>query len=415
MHRRAVIIGAGIGGLSAAAGLHQAGWDVTICERAQALEPIGAGIGVCPNGLRALDTIGAGAAVRAQAVTQELGIRRSDGRWLTRSSSAELAARFGDPMVLLTRAGLIDVLLGAVPEGALALATEVTGVRQDDGGPALVTTSAGDLAADLVVAADGIRSLARAAVFPGRDALRYAGFTTWRVLVGQADVPGAGRVSGASGGGCAAPAGGGAAGALPMAESWGIGSLFGLMPLHDGRVYLYAAAVASEGETAGDEAAELLRRFGRWHDPIPRLLGAVRAGQVLRHDVEELRAPLTAYHAGRLALVGDAAHPMAPNLGQGGSQALEDAVVLAAVVKDAGPGEVARALGAYSGLRVKRGNMIARRSRQLARTSMPAGWLAAAARDAAAALGGRLIPHAGLRGLAPIYDWHPPGQAGSAR
>jgi 2-polyprenyl-6-methoxyphenol hydroxylase-like FAD-dependent oxidoreductase len=82
-----VVIGTGIGGLAAAAGLCSAGWDVTACERAVSLEPVGAGLSLAPNGLRALDVFGAGDALRALAVPQELGIRRSDGRWLMRSSS----------------------------------------------------------------------------------------------------------------------------------------------------------------------------------------------------------------------------------------------------------------------------------------------------------------------------------------
>jgi 2-polyprenyl-6-methoxyphenol hydroxylase-like FAD-dependent oxidoreductase len=83
-----VVIGAGIGGLAAAAGLRAAGWDVTVCERAAALEPVGAGLALAPNGLRALDALGIGDAVRAYAVPQELGIRSPDGRWL-------LVRRFG--------------------------------------------------------------------------------------------------------------------------------------------------------------------------------------------------------------------------------------------------------------------------------------------------------------------------------
>ena len=86
---RAVVIGAGIGGLAAAAGLRAAGWDVTVCERAAALEPVGAGLALAPNGLRALDALGIGDAVRAHAVPQEMGIRSPGGRWLLRSSTEQ--------------------------------------------------------------------------------------------------------------------------------------------------------------------------------------------------------------------------------------------------------------------------------------------------------------------------------------
>ncbi len=185
----AVVIGAGIGGLAAAAGLGAAGWDVTVCERAAAVEPAGAGLALAPNGLRALDVLGIGDSVRARAVPQEIGIRSPDGRWLVRSSTGRmLVDRFGDPVILLPRAAVIDALLSRVPARALTLSTEVTSVLPGGPGAARVTTPAGDLDAALVVAADGIGSATRAALFPGHPGLRYAGFTTWRLLAGP--VPG---------------------------------------------------------------------------------------------------------------------------------------------------------------------------------------------------------------------------------
>jgi 2-polyprenyl-6-methoxyphenol hydroxylase-like FAD-dependent oxidoreductase len=169
----AVVIGAGTGGLTAAAGLCAAGWDVTACERATSLEPVGAGLALAPNGLRALDTIGAGDALRALAVPQEVGIRRSDGRWLTRTTTGRVIAdRFGDPVILLPRAALIDALADRVPDGVLSLGTEATVVERGGTAPARVATTAGELTADLVVAADGIGSAVRAQLFPGHPGPR---------------------------------------------------------------------------------------------------------------------------------------------------------------------------------------------------------------------------------------------------
>src|ERR1700728_2109448 len=129
---RAVVIGAGIGGLAAAAGLPAAGWDVTVCERAAALEPVGAGLALAPNGLRALDVIGIGDAVRAHAVPQEMGIRAPGGRWLLRGNTEHMVrTRFGDPIILLPRTLLVDALLTLVPDQAIALSTEVTSVAVD--------------------------------------------------------------------------------------------------------------------------------------------------------------------------------------------------------------------------------------------------------------------------------------------
>jgi 2-polyprenyl-6-methoxyphenol hydroxylase-like FAD-dependent oxidoreductase len=385
----AVVIGAGIGGLATAAGLCAAGWDVTVCERAASVEPIGSGLGLAPNGLRALDALGLGDQVRRHAIPQAMGMRRTDGRWLMRATSPTmLSDRFGDSIILLLRSTLVDALLSRIPDGVLSLSTAVSAVTASG----QVVTASGELRADLVVAADGVGSGVRAALWPGEPGLKYAGFTTWRVLA-----PGAGP-------------GGAPAGAVPMAETWGRGAVFGVMPLADGRVYCYAAAPAEPGERAqgeGGELAELVRRFGGWHEPIPSLLASAAPGDVLRHDVAELAGPLSSFHRGRVALLGDAAHPMTPNLGQGACQALEDAVVLARLAGGAGGG-VEAALAAYSAARVRRTQHVVAWSRRMGAVTTWTSPLAVAVRDSLAAVVGKLGLGASLRGLDAIYDWQPP-------
>ena len=385
---RAVVVGAGIGGLAAAAGLCSAGWDVTACERAMSLEPVGAGLALAPNGLRALDVIGAGDALRALAVPQELGICRSDGRWLMRSTTGHMIAdRFGDPVILVPRAAVIDALTARVPDGVLSLGTEVTSVEPGGNAAARISTTAGQLEADLVVAADGIGSATRPALFPAHPGLRHAGFTTWRLLTGPLT------------------------GQVPMTESWGRGTVFGVMPLSDGRVYCYAAAPAAPGTRAGDELAELARLFGTWHEPIPALLANARPQDVLRHDVAELAAPLPSFHRGRAVLLGDAAHPMTPNLGQGACQALEDAAVISRLATGTQPDAVAGLLTSYTAARLPRTTDVVRWSHRAATmttwTSLPA----VTTRDTLTRLTGKLAPGAALRSLTPIYSWQPPAEA----
>jgi 2-polyprenyl-6-methoxyphenol hydroxylase-like FAD-dependent oxidoreductase len=174
------------------------------------------------------------------------------------------------------------------------------------------------------------------------------------------------------------------------------------LALADGRVHCYAAA----GGHADDEMADLKRRFGHWHDPIPALLASVPAGQVLRLDVAELAAPLPAFHRGRIALLGDAAHPMTPNLGQGACQALEDAAVLTRLVADR---DVKAALAAYSAARLPRTTSITRWSRRAATMTTWTSPPATAFRDTLTWLLGKLAPAAPLRSLARIYDWQPGG------
>jgi 2-polyprenyl-6-methoxyphenol hydroxylase-like FAD-dependent oxidoreductase len=173
-------------------------------------------------------------------------------------------------------------------------------------------------------------------------------------------------------------------------------------------VYCYAAAPAAPGARAGDELAELVRLFGTWHPPIPGLLAIARPQDVLRHDVAELAAPLPSFHRGRVVLLGDAAHPMTPNLGQGACQALEDAAVISRLAAGAGPDAVTVMLARYSADRLPRTTNVVRWSRRAATMTTWASPPTVAFRNALIRLTGKLAPGAALRGLASIYDWQPP-------
>ncbi|MFJ7066070.1 FAD-dependent monooxygenase [Streptomyces sp. NPDC101115] len=394
---RAVVVGAGIGGLTAAAALCGRGWDVTVLERAADLAPVGAGIGLAPNALRALDVIGLGDRVRELAAWQgDGGMRRPDGRWLARTDARAAAARFGGPLVLLHRATLVDLLLSALPEGTVR--TGAPAALADPGDtrrPARVTTPDGELEAGLLVAADGIRSAVRTALFPAHPGPRYSGFTTWRTVIPAPERP------------------------FAPHETWGPARVWGSQPLKDGRVYAYAMAAAPAGAHAPDgEKAELLRLFGDWHHPVPAILDAADGTTVLRHDVHHLIDPLPAFHAGRTALLGDAAHAMQPTLGQGGNQAVEDAIVLAHHIGGgpAGGGlPVPAALAAYTADRLPRTTAVVRRAARTGRLALLSARPAVALRDAAVTAVSRFGPGLVLRGFDGIADWRPPTSAQPSR
>ncbi|WP_030374226.1 FAD-dependent monooxygenase [Streptomyces rimosus] len=403
--RTAIVIGGGIGGLTAAVALHRQGWEVTVLERAASLEPVGAGIALAANAQRALDTIGAGAAVRDMAVPQFKGeIRTPRGRRLARTDNAAAVRRFGGPVVVAHRAELIALLAGRLPEGAVR--TGAPAEVADPGDPTrpdhparvrllppaesastanpAETATTPHLTAALVIAADGIHSATRRALFPGHPEPRYAGFTSWRLVVPALRRPYAAH------------------------ETWGPGGVWGSVALHDGRVYAYAtAAVPPGGRAPDDERSELLRRFGGWHQPIPEILAAADPAAILRNDVRTAARPLPACHRGRVALLGDAVHPMTPNLGQGGCQAVEDAIVLAHRV--ASDRSLAAALDAYSRERLPRTTEVVRRAERIGRLTI---WRSAPAvllRGAAIACTARFAPDLALRPLDGIADWRPPG------
>ncbi|MGW1809380.1 FAD-dependent monooxygenase [Streptomyces sp. NPDC002078] len=381
---RAIVIGGGIGGLAAAAALRRRGWEVSVLERARSLEPVGAAISLAPNALRALDVLGIGEEIRDLAAWQgDGGLRTPGGRWLSRSSAEAASARFGGPLVLLPRATLVDRLAALLPPGAVRTATAAQLADPGDGRrPARVRIADDELEAELVVGADGISSRVRGALFPDHPGPVYAGFTTWRVLI---PVPGARFAS---------------------HETWGRGRIWGTHPVKDGRVYAYAAAMTPAGGRApDDEKAELLRLFGDWHDPIPAVLAAARPEDVLRHDVHHIVTPLPAYHFGRVALLGDAAHAMPPTLGQGGNQAIEDAVVLAHHSRD---------LAAYTAARLPRTTAIARRAVKAAHVNMAGNPVAVAVRDTVIAALSKAAPALLLRGFDDIAGWRPPYAAGEA-
>ncbi|MEU3398689.1 FAD-dependent monooxygenase [Streptomyces filamentosus] len=384
---RAVVLGAGIGGLTAAVALHRRGWTVTVLERAADLAPVGAGIALAPNALRALDVLGLGDRVRALAAWQgDGGMRTPDGRWLARTDARAAAARFGDPLVLLHRATLVAILASALPAGTVRTAAPAALAHPGDPRtPARITTPEGTLEAELAVAADGIRSAARTVLFPGHPGPRYSGCTTWRLVV-------------------PAPA-------RPFAphETWGAGRLWGTQPLKDGRIYAYAMAAAPAGAHApDDERAELLRLFGDWHHPVPEILAAADPARVLRHDVHHLVDPLPAHHRGRTVLLGDAAHAMMPSLGQGGNQAVEDAVVLAHHARVPAAFDPDRDLAAHTADRLPRTTALVRKAARTGALTLVTARPAVALRDALVRTVSRLGPGFVLRGFDGIADWRPP-------
>ncbi|MFI8966110.1 FAD-dependent monooxygenase [Streptomyces sp. NPDC053493] len=402
MGLHAVVVGAGIGGLAAAVGLQRTGWEVTVVDRASVLADEGAGISLAANGIRALDALGVGAAVRAAGRGQYTGGTRTPrGSWLARMDGAALERALGSPIVGIPRAELHRLLRAALRPGTLRTGVTVTRATTLPGGArARVEYEAADgpgaaaeggcAEADLVVAADGIGSRLRTALFPAHPGPVHSGSTVLRAVT---DRPLDLRTD--------------------FEITWGRGAEFGHIAFADGRAEWHAVLNAPAGVRHADPLAVLRRRFAHWHAPIPELLAATRPEAVLHHDVGELATPLPSFVSGRVVLLGDAAHAMTPNLGQGACQALEDAVVLAAELEGAADGGgIDTALARYDGVRRPRTTAVAAAARQAGRMGQQLSHpLAVPLRDALM----RLAPSGlAVRAILRHAAWTPPLTRGFA-
>ncbi|OEJ35486.1 FAD-dependent oxidoreductase [Streptomyces subrutilus] len=327
--KKAVVVGAGVGGLATAIGLRRAGWAVAVLEGRTALERYGTAFGIHPTAQSALERLGLGEVLREHAVPyREARIRRPDGTVLAALPLERIERKAGRPELLISRPRLIDALLAALDR---------TGGAQIVYGHRL--TDPADLEADLVVGADGINSAVRTAYFGRTSGPRAIGSVAWIGI--------AGFETGLYG------------------ETWGEGRFFGMTPVGPGRTNWYATV--PEATTA-----EALRdAFAGWHDPIPRVLAETDPATWIRYEMRHLYPALPAFVAdGRVALVGDAAHAMTPNLGQGACTALLDAEALARAVAGsaaAAPAGLPAALRAYDAERRRSAQRVAFGSRTLHR------------------------------------------------
>lgn len=352
--RKALVIGGGIGGLATAIALQQIGFTVELFERVVTLREVGAGLSLWANAIKALAYLSLGDAVRALALPETAGgIRTAQGALLMQTANAQLQTKFGELSVMVHRAELHDLLRTALGQ-PLRLGMACVAVTTDAQGVAVRFDNGEEVRGDLVVGADGLHSQVRAGLH-GQQPPTYAGYTAWRGVVTFDHTR------------------------LQIGESWGRGARFGQIPMQGGRVYWFATHTTAAGQQSPDgEKAELLRRFGEWHAPIRALIEATPDAAILRNDILD-RPPLKSWGHGRVTLLGDAAHPMTPNLGQGACQALEDAVVLAKQLQ--ATADIERALRAYEALRIPRTTRIVQQSRQVGQVGQWSNPVAVAGRN----------------------------------
>jgi 2-polyprenyl-6-methoxyphenol hydroxylase-like FAD-dependent oxidoreductase len=351
--RRVLISGGGIGGLAMAAALRKAGIQSEVYEQASELREVGAGVGLWSNALASLDQLGAADEIRAATLPlRVLAGARPDGRATSTVRLDDLGAEFAEASCrVVARATLLAALARLVPPEQVHTDSRVE-AAESAGASVHVRLSTGwTEEGDLLVGADGLHSVVRSMVV-GRDRIRYSGQTCFRGLA-----------------------------AMPppnpkeLREIHGRGQRGSVCPVDARHVYWWVAHNAPLNEIVPVEKRQemLLERYRGWPFGLPEAIAATDPGAILQNDLVD-RPPARQYTRGRVALVGDAAHPTTPNLGQGANMAIDDAIVLARALRD--EDSVPLALARYERERLERTRLIVKRSWAFGRlfrwTSRPA-------------------------------------------
>ena len=351
-----LIVGAGIGGLSLAVALHRRGYVPELIERAPSWQALGAGIVLHANGVRALRQLGMGAAIdRIGAALPRWGFFDQQAVPLCRTDLKELWVDVG-PCLGTARVRLQQAMVDAAAAVPVRLGVALTSLDQD--GPR-VTAGFSDGtsgAYDLVVGADGIYSTVRRLLgFSGGP--EYAGVVAWRSVIPSRP-----------------------AGVNELMVLLGDGCFVGVVPVGGGHTYSFAAIDSEQiDDPLPGRLSRFRRRFAAFGGPVPEYLAALESDEQLHFGPIEW-VDLDSWHAGHVILIGDAAHAAPPHMGEGGSLAIEDALVLAEVLRAADT--VEQALDAYVTRRRPRVEWVQEQSRAAARAwTLPPDSRNAALRD----------------------------------
>jgi len=337
--KRICVLGGGIGGLSMAAALLRCGFPVDVYEQSDALREAGAGVGLWSNALASLDALGAGAAVRNGSLPlRVLAGARPDGTSLSRISLDEFGPEFAEAACrIVLRSTLLAALARCVPAQHVHLTRRAVRVEAEGATARVFFESGESCEADLVIGADGLHSVVRPALV-GRDAIRYSGQTCFRgiapIVVADLDT---------------------------LREIQGPGQRAAVHPVNENTVYWWVAynAPGNAPVPVQERHSHLLKRCAGWPVDLEKAIRATPQEAILHNDLVD-RAPIRRYARGPLALMGDAAHPTTPNLGQGANMAIDDAIALARALHQENCLE--DAWGRYHQERLDRTRLIVKRS-----------------------------------------------------
>ncbi|WP_147197534.1 FAD-dependent urate hydroxylase HpxO [Pantoea sp. MBD-2R] len=308
---KAIVIGAGIGGMCTAIALQRFGIETAVFEAVQEIKPVGAAISIWPNGVKCLNFLGMKEPLRALGGPMQTMAYNDfrDGTTLTQFSLDPLVQDAGERPYPVARAELQAMLLETYGREQVQFGKRVARVEQDEHGVTAFFADGTQASGDLLIACDGTHSVVRPYVLGHKVERRYAGYVNWNGLVTIDE-------------------------AIAPATQWttfvGEGKRVSLMPVARNRFYFFfdvplPAGLAEDRATLRDD---LKRYFSGWAAPVQKLIDLIEPETTNRIEIHDID-PFPQLVRGRVALLGDAAHSTTPDIGQGGCAAMEDAVVLA--------------------------------------------------------------------------------------
>ncbi|NES90084.1 MULTISPECIES: NAD(P)/FAD-dependent oxidoreductase [Okeania] len=340
--QKVAIIGGGIGGLATAIALRKKGIDAHVYEKARELRPVGAGLSLNPNGLKALEAIESTIVEQlkqAGSILKVVSLQKNTGE-ITQKTKITLMEKYGQPLLSIRWSKLQEILAAALPPEIIHLNHRCVDFTQNHNSVTVEFEGKKTVEVDLVVGADGIKSAVRQTLI-GDGEPRYLGRMSWRGLLKYShELLGANEVTTMT----AAP------------------KNLTLMDVGDGYIFWGATMLCVDDSNSGNAAdikSRLLKEFGEWASPVPEIMEATDAEIIVERPIWD-REPLSSWSKGRVTLLGDAAHPMSPSIGQGASTAFEDGYELSEYLAKAPNLDAALAL--YDRNRIERTHIIQARS-----------------------------------------------------